>query len=163
MKTTYTVRVILDCEDDVIRDIEIDAAAYLDDLDKAIKEAFKLEGNEMSAFYKSDDDWEQGEEINVMEFQGSKIQDHQLKDCFAFLEEKMLYVYDFLNLWTFYIELQKSLNTEANPIGVISSIGERPEQDPENDLMDIEEVLPQSDEEDDLFDDVNPNDLSDFY
>ena len=49
----YRIRIILDVEEDVLRDIEIEATATLEDLHHAITQAFGFLGNEMASFYKS--------------------------------------------------------------------------------------------------------------
>ena len=58
----YRIRVILDlAEDDVFRDIEINETATLEDLHNVITHSFGFLGNEMASFYRSNDQWEQGD------------------------------------------------------------------------------------------------------
>ena len=56
-------RIILDVKEDVLRDIEIEDSATFEDLHHAITQAFGFLGNEMASFYRSDEDWTQGEEL----------------------------------------------------------------------------------------------------
>ena len=58
----YKIRVILNTEEDVIRDIAIDASASLEDLHNAVTNSFGFTGEEMASFYRSDETWVQGEE-----------------------------------------------------------------------------------------------------
>ena len=59
----YRIRVILDVKEDVLRDIEIDETATLEDLHHAVTQSFGFLGNEMASFYSTNDDWEQGDEM----------------------------------------------------------------------------------------------------
>ena len=63
----YRFRVILDTEEDVFRDLEIDQQASLEDLHNAINQSFGFDGGEMASFYKSDDQWNQGQEISLFD------------------------------------------------------------------------------------------------
>ena len=46
----YRIRVILDVDDDVLRDIEISSTSTLEDLHNAIIQSFGFLGNEMASF-----------------------------------------------------------------------------------------------------------------
>ena len=106
----YRFRVILDAEEDVFRDIEIMADNTLEDLHNVILQSFGFDGTEMASFYISDDDWNQGEEISQfdMEEGGSSIRlmnETTLDDVVNEDQTKLIYVYDFLSMWTFLVEL----------------------------------------------------------
>lgn len=106
----YRFRVILDAEEDVFRDIEIMADNTLEDLHNTILQSFGFDGNEMASFYISDDDWNQGEEISQFDMAegGSSIRlmnETTLDDVVSESQTKLIYVYDFLNMWTFLVEL----------------------------------------------------------
>ena len=106
----YKIRVILNTEEDVIRDIAIDASASLEDLHNAVTNSFGFTGEEMASFYRSDETWVQGEEhplFDMGEGVDQKIQMGEviLNDAFIRENDKMIYVYDFFNMWSFYVEL----------------------------------------------------------
>ena len=65
----YRFRVILDnnTEDDVFRDLEIREGDTMEDLHNIITQSFGFDGMEMASFYVSDDQWNQGEEIAMMD------------------------------------------------------------------------------------------------
>ena len=64
--TIYGFRVILDYKQaDIFRDIEISSEATFEDLHNSIVQAFALDSGEMASFYKSDEQWTQGEEISL--------------------------------------------------------------------------------------------------
>lgn len=106
----YRFRVILDAEEDVFRDIEIMADNTLEDLHNVILQSFGFDGTEMASFYISDDNWNQGEEISQFDMAegGSSIRlmnETTLDDVVNEDRTKLIYVYDFLNMWTFLVEL----------------------------------------------------------
>lgn len=106
----FKYRIVLDTLDDVIRDIEIRDDATLEDLHNAISQAFGFDGTEMASFYKSDEEWNQGEEFLLFDMsEGEKslnmMNETALDTVFSRSETKMIYVYDFFSMWTFYVEL----------------------------------------------------------
>ena len=106
----YKIRVILNVEEDVIRDIAIENSCTLEDFHNALTNAFGFTGSEMASFYRSDDNWEQGEEFPLFDMSDGldkKIQmrDKGLDQVLQQPGDKLIYVYDFFNMWSFYVEL----------------------------------------------------------
>lgn len=103
----YRFRVILDAEEDVFRDIEILQESTLEDLHNTIVQSFGFDGTEMASFYLSDEDWNQGEEISQFDMGGEVrlMNETSLESILDEKNRKIIYVYDFLNMWTFLIEL----------------------------------------------------------
>ena len=113
----YRFRVILDAEEDVFRDIEIMADNTLEDLHNTILQSFGFDGTEMASFYVSDDDWNQGEEISQFDMVegGSSVRlmnETTLDDILSEEQTKLIYVYDFLSMWTFMVELAEIAEPE---------------------------------------------------
>ena len=113
----YRFRVILDTKEDVFRDIELLEESTLEDFHNTIVNAFGFDGNEMASFYISDEDWNQGEEIfqyDLSEGEESvRLMDETTLDGIVSKSQtKLIYVYDFLNLWTFLIELAEIAEIE---------------------------------------------------
>lgn len=106
----YRFRIILDAEEDVFRDIELLQESTLEDFHNSIINAFGFDGNEMASFYISDDDWNQGEEISQFDISDGAdsvrlMNETTLDSVVSEDQTKLIYVYDFLNMWTFLIEL----------------------------------------------------------
>jgi len=106
----YKFRVILDAEEDVFRDIAILENDTLEDLHNAIVKAFGFDGMEVASFYTCDDTWNQEEEIPMFDagdFPGENkiMSDYKLADLLDAENTKIIYVYDFINMWTFLVEL----------------------------------------------------------
>ena len=64
---TYVFRVVADIEEDVFRDIEILGSQNFEDLHDMIIESFDFTGDQMASFYMSDENWDKGEEIGLMD------------------------------------------------------------------------------------------------
>jgi hypothetical protein len=108
----YRFRVVLDndTKEDIFRDIEIRKSDSLEDLHNVITQSFGFDGSEMASFYFSDDDWNQGEEISLFDLSegGSDIQlmnETIIDSTVSESSTKLIYVYDFLSMWTFLVEL----------------------------------------------------------
>lgn len=114
----YRFRIILDTEEDVFRDIEILSDSTLEDFHNSIIQAFGFDGMEMASFYLSDNDWNQGEEFSQFEVEDSEnfvrlMNETTLDDVVSEEQTKMIYIYDFLSMWTFLVELAEI--TEPDP------------------------------------------------
>lgn len=163
MTEVFTIRAILDADEDVIRDVAIHGNANLYDLHKILVKAFDLDSGEMSSFFKSNDDWEQGEEISMMDFDAesgkNQLELHSIEESFVKEEEKMLFVYDYMNLWTFYLEATaiKIINESTFESKVLGKIGERPNTPPEKEMK-------AENNQDDLFSDwgIEDGDSEDY-
>ena len=130
----YRLRIILDSEEDVIRDVEIKSDSSFEDLHFAIINSFNFIGNEMASFYLSDINWSQGEEITLESFTDEKIMKNtNLDSIIGDTQLNFIYVYDFLKLWTFFIEVIETCDDNKNSIypQTIFSIGMIPKYAPE--------------------------------
>ncbi|HEA30831.1 MAG TPA: hypothetical protein ENH91_12710 [Leeuwenhoekiella sp.] len=106
----YRFRVILDAKEDVFRDIEVQQDATLEDFHNCITQSFGFDGMEVASFFTSDDEWHQHEEIPLFDMEDTEdpvrtMQATLVEDVVSKDETRLIYVYDFLNLWTFFVEL----------------------------------------------------------
>ena len=134
----YKIRVILDAEEDIFRDIEIEANNTLEDFHNAITQAFGFLGNEMASFYVCDEQWTQGEEIALFDMgegdSGVRLMaETMLEDGINEENPKLIYVYDFLSMWTFFVELADIVEKEDGRSypNILFSFGEVPDAPPE--------------------------------
>ncbi|WP_299796212.1 hypothetical protein [uncultured Maribacter sp.] len=134
----YKIRVILDAEEDIFRDLEIESHNSLEEFHNAITQAFGFLGNEMASFYTCDQEWKQDEEIALFDMSesGSDVRlmnETFLEDIMTENNPKLIYVYDFMNMWTFFVELadiQENEDGRSYP-NVLFTFGELPETPPE--------------------------------
>ena len=164
----YRFRVILDndTDDDIFRDIEINKSNNLEDFHNTITQSFGFEGNEMASFYLSDQEWNQGEEISLFDLgdvgeTNRLMSDVLLDSVMDKKNNRLIFVYDFLNLWTFLIELVEivELTSGVNYPNLIFSKGQIPSKIPEKKFK-AENILEDENNEDELGD---YNEYDDFY
>ncbi|WP_179020415.1 IS1096 element passenger TnpR family protein [Winogradskyella forsetii] len=165
----YRFRVILDndTEDDVFRDIEIRESDTMEDLHNVITQSFGFDGMEMASFYMSDEQWNQGEEIAMMDMSeaGNKVKmmgTTIIKDMIHEASTRLIYVYDFMNMWTFYVELgeivEEAEGTDYPNLMYVH--GQIPDEAPEKTFEAEEDEDDYNEFEDDL--DINDYDNLDF-
>lgn len=139
MSTILSIRLVLDVVEDVFRDIEIEADAPLTHLHAATLDAFGWQGDEMASYYRSNEQWDRGEEIPLMampegfDFEGETMdfEDMDLSaqpkaapsmetvkvgDLLKEVNDRAVYVYDFLRMWCFYVELIDVKSSEAGAV-----------------------------------------------
>jgi hypothetical protein len=159
----YKIRIILDSKEDVIRTILVDNSIHLEELHLTIAKSFGFKGQEMASFYRTDSEWNQGEEIPLFNMAeagvGISMATEILKDSLPQENDKLIYVYDFLNMWTFYVDvIAISEDTQSDTPKTILSVGEIPSEAPEKEFK--ADNLEDSDDLDDEyghFDDFDYN------
>lgn len=158
----YRFRIILDTHEDVFRDLEIKASSTLEDLHNAIIQSFGFDGQEMASFYLSNELWEEGEEISLFDVSDEPgairvMGDTYLEDVVDEHKTRLLYVYDFLNMWTFMVELADIADAEDGILypNLMYVKGQIPEEAPEKEF--IAEDLEEDDDYDEDYD-LDPED-----
>ena len=133
----YRLRVILDndTKEDILRDVEINKNSNLTDLHELILLAFNFSADQMASFYTVDEDWNQINEISLMNFDEStdSMDSILIANILNKQNTKLLYIYDFMNMWTFYVELieeAQEINNILYP-RIIFSVGNVPEKAPD--------------------------------
>jgi hypothetical protein len=136
----YKIRVILDTKEDVIRTILVNSNLNLEDLHLTIAKSFGFKGQEMASFYRTDDEWTQGEEIPLFNMEeigeGISMKTCLLQETLPAINDKLIYVYDFLKMWTFYVDVIE-VSTE-NKVGlpqIILTVGEIPSEAPDKEFI----------------------------
>ena len=165
----YRFRVILDHDekDDIFRDIEIRKTDTLEDLHNTVTQSFGFDGTEMASFYRSDDEWNQGEEISLFDMsEGTNsvklMNETFLEDVVDKTRTKLIYIYDFLSMWTFLIELaeivEEAQGTDYPNLMYVH--GQIPNEAPDK-VFEIEKSLDYGNVDDDLniddYDDLDFN------
>ena len=136
----YKLRIILDTEQDVIREIAIKESDTLEDLHNATVNAFGFDGIEMASFFMTDDNWDQGAEIPLFDMSENgdavTMQHFVISDIIDAEKTKLIYVYDFFSMWSFFIELVdivEDLREYELPY-LLFSLGDIPAQAPEKEF-----------------------------
>jgi hypothetical protein len=172
-------RILLDSEneDEVFRDILIDDDDNFESFFKVIMNAFQFSGKEMASFYVSNDHWDKGHEISLMDMsygdepepdQPTVMKESILRDYLIEPDQKFILVYDFMRMWIFLIEL---IGYEKNMDGdpkILLAVGATPPEDSRS--INEQELLFAGDDEDlddalgfDEFEDgIDDEDFGDF-
>jgi len=159
----YKIRVILDAEEDVFRDIAIESENSLEDLHNVIVNSFGLETGEMASFFTCDDNWSQEDEIPLFDTGDEPgeirtMADFSLEDLLYEKQTKIIYVYDFFNMWTFFVELaaiEEPVTGESYP-QLLFAHGVLPAQAPDKEFEGDDDIFSEFD------DDLDEDDLDMF-
>ncbi len=161
----YRFRVILDADEDVFRDIEMLQESTLEDLHNTIVQSFGFDGTEMASFYVSDDEWNQGEEIHQFDMSGHDegirlMNETSLDSIFSKDQTKMIYIYDFLKMWTFFVELGQVAEIEEGRDypNLMYVHGQIPDNAPDKEFIGEDEGHLNGNHDDDL----DPDDYDDL-
>lgn len=157
---SYTFRLVVDTEEDIFRDVEIASDDTFESLHNTIVKAFDFKGDQMTSFYMSDENWEKGEEIALMDMGfGKSMSDTKLVDMITSDDQKILYVYDFLKMWIFYVELVKvnEKPTQNELPAILIKIGNSPNEE-DKEIPNLLEGMTDLDSSN-----ASNNDVDDFY
>ena len=162
----YRFRVILDndTEQDIFRDLEIRETDSLEDLHNIITQSFGFDGTEMASFYLSDDEWNQGEEISLFDLSEEStttrlMSGTVIKNEVHEAQTKLIYVYDFLSMWTFFVELAEIIDeVEGHDYPNLMFVhGQIPDQAPEKNFE-----ADEFDKDNEFDDDYDVDDFNDL-
>ena len=115
-KNGLNIRAVADTQEDIFIDFSISKNVILKDINYFLISKFNLSKLELSSFYYSNDSWDKGEEITLMNMNfddGNNIKFMDkifLNDVYEEGHFKFLYVNDFLNMNIFYLEILEEVN-----------------------------------------------------
>ncbi|MGD9493406.1 MAG: hypothetical protein AB7V36_08615 [Bacteroidales bacterium] len=114
----YKFRVTSDENDEFLREIEVLANQTFEDFHKVLVRTCKLAGNELASFYLCDNQWRKRREITLMDMNMESDEDEEKKSEANLImkdvklnqiindpHQKLIYVYDYLNMYMVNIEL----------------------------------------------------------
>ena len=165
----YKIRVILDVEQDVFRDIIVNETINLEELHFTIAKSFGFKGQEMASFYLSDTTWEQGEEIPLFDMSEDE-NSFSMTNCITSMVlkkegDKLIYIYDFFSMWTFFVELTEIIDEINEDLPLIAlSFGNTPDEAPEKQFIGEDSEKNEYDAFDDEsnFDNIDDIDLDNY-
>lgn len=178
-------RVLLDTEQEaeIFRDIIINEKDNFESLYRAIISSFRFQGDQMASFYMSNDEWDKGHEISLMDMTYgdeeseepvSVMSSAKLKDFMQEPNQKLILVYDFMRMWIFLIELVERTADEVKAPETLFAVGMAPPEDSKMANLDDDDFFDEGEDEDfgefgsdleddDEFDDgYNEEDYRDF-
>jgi hypothetical protein len=111
----YRFRILIEDVDDFYRDIEIMASSTFEEFHKAIYQSVDFDGKELASFFICDSKWNRKKEITLEDMSEEEENENspllmsncKLAEYINDPHQRLIYVYDFLNLYEFYVELCK--------------------------------------------------------
>lgn len=168
---SYKFRVLLDNDssEEIFRDIVIASRENFEIFYRAIITAFDFTGKELASFYVSNEDWDRGHEIALMDMElneslnsPSIMKETPLADMVTGQGQKFILVYDFLRMWCFMIELVETLPETFDNPQLELSVGDAPDEtSKEIDLgsdLEMDSNLDLGNDIDDIFSDTGEDD-----
>ena len=131
-------RVLLDTSKngEVFRDILISENENFESFFQEILNCYEFKGNQMASFYVSNENWDKGEEISLLDLVGGEehptldiMKDTPIKKHLSEPNQKFILVYDFLKMWIFLIELIEIQEQTPSSPQLLISVGDSPSED----------------------------------
>tara|TARA_B100001758_G_C18385216_1_gene599658 strand:+ start:1154 stop:1603 length:450 start_codon:yes stop_codon:yes gene_type:complete len=128
----YNIRITLESKEDVIREIEINSDCFMSELHYFIIDAFGLDNKELASFYTVNSELELEDEFPLISFQdnSSNMENTKLESVLTNVNDKLIYVFDYMKMWRFLIDLIK-IETDFKERKCTLKIGEIPDEAPE--------------------------------
>lgn len=169
--SSFKFRVLIDTDSntEVFRDILISEKDNLESFYNTIIKAFEFEGGQMASFYKSNEEWDKGQEITLMDMGFNDdaepvliMKETALNIIITEPNQKLILVHDFMRMWCFLIELIETLPKNITKPQIILSVGDAPVEsskslDGSGDMA-FGETLELGDDFEDIFSDENDED-----
>lgn len=132
-------RVLLDSDknEEVFRDILISNEADFETFYHAIMSAFGFNGDQMASFYVSNDNWDKGHELSLLDMSydddaidepASVMKQARIQDFLTEPDQRFILVYDFMRMWIFLIELIAYEKEAPNAPIMALAIGSAPQE-----------------------------------
>ena len=157
-------RILLDTKknEEIFHDILIADGEDFETFFQTIIKSFEFKGDQMASFYVSNETWDKGEEISLLDLsegEESQVQimkDTKVRDHLLDRDQKFILVYDFLKMWIFLIELIGVQEETPDAPQLVLSVGTNPKEDSKelsDDFQMISESMDDMEEDDFGFND----------
>ena len=161
------IRAVADTQEDIFIDFAISKRCNFSDIHHFLISKFNLNKLELSSFYYSNDNWDKGEEITLMNMNfddesNIKFMDMVLiKDVYKEGHLKFLYVNDFLNMNIFYLEILKEVDIDNDDqVNILHQLGE---YEPKNQKLEEKTIEDDKKNEiDQILNEYNEDDFNKF-
>ena len=131
-------RILLDTKknEEVFHDLLVADDDNFESFFNTILKAFEFKGDQMASFYVSNENWDKGEEISLVDLSEDEEQtnlkimkDTRINEFLLEPDQKFILVYDFLKMWILLIELI-GIQEDAPPSPLILlSVGVNPNEE----------------------------------
>jgi hypothetical protein len=117
----YRFKITVEDNDDFLRVVEVPAHYTFYEFHLFLRKVLKLENNELASFYLVDSKWKKKKEITLIDMNVDEdeksdkpllMEKVKLNQVIEDPHQHLVYIYDFLNMYTFYLELLKTFSKE---------------------------------------------------
>lgn len=162
-------RVLLDSnqKEEVFCDILLSLDDNFEAFFNSIIKAYGFKGDQMASFYASNENWDKGEEVSLMDVSFGEEGEQKimastnLRELVEEPHQKFILVYDFLKMWIFLIECIGVHEETPNAPKIVLSVGEKPNEDSKE--LDEEFQMPADTEEQEEKDEFGFDDFEDGF
>jgi len=149
----YKFRILIesDNKENIFRDIEIKSTQSFEDLHQVILKSYGFDNSQMASFYLSDENWYKGQEIALFDMQITEDESEKvlimngtvIHNKITCVGQHLLYTYDFLNMWNFFIELIEITVKEKQKEypEIVYTQGKSPLQNSKNNILTDDEIV----------------------
>ena len=157
-------------DEDFVREILIDAKSTFLDFHKAIQESVGYDQGQLASFFVSNDDWEKGQEISIMQMDetaDSLLMDEQ--KLTAYIDEakdRLIYTFDFFGNRGFFVEVLSVADRDVKEPALVRAEGDAPDQILMDDFAMDDNMFDLEDEDDfsnEGFEEVSLDELGDEW
>ena len=133
----YRFKLSFEDYEDIYRIIEIKSGQTFLDFHKTVLDSIGFDQSQMASFYMSNDTWKKGQEITLEDMTDNPdnpipvMAKSKLSQYIIDPHQKIVYVYDFIEMWTIYLELvgiMKDENPKLKYPVCTKSVGLAPKQ-----------------------------------
>ncbi len=131
---TIRLRLISGEDEDFIRDIEVGRESTFFELHSFIQKNLNFDEGQMTSFFITDEEWNKEDEITLMDMamdESSEIfimADTKINQFITKQKQRLLYVFDFFNERSLFIECYEVNNNDCKEIKCLYSAGNAPDQ-----------------------------------
>ncbi len=135
--SSFKFRILIDTENngDIFRDIVIGRSDNFEIFYRSILAAFGFTGDQLASFYVSNDSWDKGHEIALMDMGlGGELDapfimhETPIASIVGEAGQKLILVYDFMKMWCFLIELVEIVDEAYTEPELLLSVGISPDE-----------------------------------
>lgn len=157
---TIRLRIISGEDEDFLRDVEISGNATFLDLHNFIQQLLHFDDAQIASFFVTDDEWQKNNEITLIDMTMDEtnktdvMSDTIIKKFIFEHKQRLLYIFDFFNERTLFIEVFEINELNCIEPKCLKSLGNPPKQTDMSDILEENQSLEEHSESDFYSDDL---------
>lgn len=132
----FRFNITLENNEDLVRVLDLPEDHTFEDLYNAVLQSVGFDNTQLGSIYVCNDNWEKKVEITLIDMDADEgdlipiMHDTALDDYIHAVGQKLVFEYDFVLMWRFFIQVQEILEGDKKTKypRIVESIGEAPDQ-----------------------------------